>query len=101
MTRSRRALFGFVIVAATIIIIMGGVIVRDFWNWFVAPLGAHPITFLHALGLGMLARFLIQDWSGTNVPFDRTPKQAVWLMCMAVAGLLGAWILGAAIAWVM
>lgn len=39
------------------------IVVRDYWNWFVAPLGLSRIGLLHAFGLAMFIGFLRTDYS--------------------------------------
>ena len=46
-----------ILVSSIILAMVGGVIVSDVWNWFVAPLGVMEITALHGMGLAVILSF--------------------------------------------
>lgn len=39
--------------------VIRGLVLADLWRWFVVPLGFPDISVLHAMGLAMIASFLI------------------------------------------
>jgi hypothetical protein len=53
------------ILALVLFIALGGVVVRELWNWLLPPLfGWHVITFWQALGLLALCRILFGGLCG-------------------------------------
>ena len=43
-----------VLIALVASIAINGFVLERLWEWFVVPLGAPPITFVHALGIAIL-----------------------------------------------
>lgn len=66
-------------------------VARDYWNWFVSPLGVRPIGVLHAYGLILLVGLLrgVPSGDGTN----DSDSTAV-LVAKPIIGLALTWGLG-------
>lgn len=55
------------IVGMILIMTIGGVIVRELWNWLLPTLfGLPPVTFWQALGVLMLSRILFGGWGSSG-----------------------------------
>jgi len=65
------ALLGFLLFIA-----LGGVVVRELWNWLLPPLfGWHPVTFWQALGLLALCRILFGGFGIHGPPRSRLRRR--------------------------
>lgn len=47
-------------------VFLRGIILVDYWHWFVQPLGYPEIRFWHALGLSLMVSWLVLDVSVTR-----------------------------------
>jgi hypothetical protein len=61
------ALAPLMVVGLVLFVTLGGVIVRELWNWLLPQLFGFPrITFWQALGLLLLCRILFGGFSGRS-----------------------------------
>ena len=77
-----------ILLAFVLFVTLGGVIVRQLWNWLLPPLfGWHPVTFWQALGLLALCRILFGGLglNGSYGPRARWRERTVpaWLLVTA------------------
>ena len=49
------------VMLAPVSLFLSAAAVKLGWLWFVVPLGAQPIGYIHAIGLGFLTRYLTKD----------------------------------------
>jgi hypothetical protein len=73
--------------------VFNGLVFCDFWEWFLVPLGAHPITIIHGMGICMF-RF----WTA-RIKWDRdhetpTAAQALHAMGSQALAVLMLWGVG-------
>jgi hypothetical protein len=71
-------------------VVASGFIARDYWNWFVAPLGMPRIGLFHAFGLTLFVTFLRTDYSKT-APRDEDEG-------FSIGPIIG-WFLGLGLMW--
>lgn len=51
-----------VVLYVAALIILNGLALTTLWGWFVVPLGVSALTFVHALGLSLLATLMISGF---------------------------------------
>jgi hypothetical protein len=69
-----------------------GLVVRDYWHWFIAPLGLPVLPLTHSSGLAILARLL--GSSSSLKPTGQTIPTAFDLCATIVTTALMFWIIG-------
>jgi hypothetical protein len=58
------------------IVMLYGWVFERLWNWYVAPLGVHPMTFSWSCGLVLLASLLVSRYSPIPDDIDEQEKNA-------------------------
>jgi len=66
--------------------VLCGIIIRDFWLWFMVPLGLTGIGIAHAVGLNLLVK---SKWG--HVKIDSHDS---WFMVKDLASILSVWLTG-------
>lgn len=70
-------------------------VARDYWNWFVAPLGLPHIGLLHAFGLIAFVGLLRTDYSKRPLSNDgREDDEVLGTAVGAILGLALSWGVG-------
>lgn len=66
--------------------VLGGVVLRDMWMWFIAPLGPPAIGIAHAIGVMTVFGFL----TARNTNDINRKKTRYELLVRAIAGIIAA-----------
>ena len=100
----RYAIAGIALFSVWVLLLPLGIlrafIIRDLWSWFIVPVGAPPISVLHAFGIGLFATLFV-DQMLTIQMMRKDDKDALRLFLTGIAGWLATWGLGALTAFLM
>lgn len=82
---------------STLLVFLYAIVAHFAWGWFVQPLGAPAISYAHALGLALLARFMVSSSTLADILLIiNTDREELSAYNVARTGLQ---ILAALIAW--
>ena len=71
--------------------LLGGVVLKDLWGWFIVPLGVPQLSVIHAIGVSLVVRLMTYD-----IPKgDDEMSDTIARIISALLYLLAVWGIGA------
>lgn len=70
-------------------------VLKDFWAWFIVPLGAPPVTWMHAYGLMLVSGIFLRSLK-SDAPDDKAPgaEKAKWFAMRTFVAPPLMWVVG-------
>ena len=85
------ALVGLSIILVVLTTLLGGVVLKDLWSWFIVPLGVPQLSVIHAIGVSLVVRLMTY-----NIPKgDEETSDIIARIIGSILYILAVWGIGA------